>query len=284
MSFASFAIGSNDVDATSTAASIAVLIISAISTNAIARSSAISSRRETSNASAATSTATAAPKWIRMFRCVRSTWMIPSIAKLKLSKIEGGRRGVITAGARARAPPSPGRARGRGGGAGRGRAASATRRRSPPGRGRRHRARAARPPAAASAPSIGNESTSVGSSIPRCSRLRARISSAPTNAIPSSPSRHALRREHVARERDRAGRRRPRRPLRFATSTSSISGGARSRSPRRAACTPRRSAARACAARRPRARTRRSRCRRATGGCRAPGSAPTPARAGGRSG
>ena len=80
MSFASFAIGSNDVEATSTAASIAVLTISAISTKAIASRSAISSSRETSNASAATSTPTAIAKWIRMFRWVRSTWMIPSIA------------------------------------------------------------------------------------------------------------------------------------------------------------------------------------------------------------
>ena len=53
MSFASLAIGSNDVDAMSTAASTAVLIISAISTNAIASSSTISSILETSNASAA---------------------------------------------------------------------------------------------------------------------------------------------------------------------------------------------------------------------------------------
>ena len=43
MSFASFASGSNEVVATSIAASIAELIISAISTNAIASSSAISS-------------------------------------------------------------------------------------------------------------------------------------------------------------------------------------------------------------------------------------------------
>ena len=56
MSFASFAIGSNDVVATSIAPSIAVLIISAISTNAIASSSAISSSFVTSTASAATST------------------------------------------------------------------------------------------------------------------------------------------------------------------------------------------------------------------------------------
>ena len=48
MSFASFAIGSNVVEATSTAASMAVLIISAIRTNAIAMKSAISSSRVTS--------------------------------------------------------------------------------------------------------------------------------------------------------------------------------------------------------------------------------------------
>jgi hypothetical protein len=73
MSFASFAIGSNDVVATSIAPSIAVLIISAISTNAIASSSAINSSLETSTASAAISTISATAKWIRMFRCVRST-------------------------------------------------------------------------------------------------------------------------------------------------------------------------------------------------------------------
>src|SRR5215831_666942 len=86
MSFASLAIGSNDVVATSMAPSIAVLIISAISTNAIASRSAISSSFVTSAKIAATRTTTAIPKWIRMFRCVRSTWMIPSKAKLKESR------------------------------------------------------------------------------------------------------------------------------------------------------------------------------------------------------
>jgi hypothetical protein len=47
MSFASFASGSNEVVATSVAASIAVLIISAIRTNEIASRSAISSSRVT---------------------------------------------------------------------------------------------------------------------------------------------------------------------------------------------------------------------------------------------
>ena len=80
MSFASFALGSKDVVESSTAPSIAVLIISANITNAIASSSAISSIRVTPIATAAMSTPAATMKWIRMFRCVRSTWMIPSKA------------------------------------------------------------------------------------------------------------------------------------------------------------------------------------------------------------
>ena len=80
MSFASFAIGSNEVVATSIAPSIAVLIISAISTNVIASRSAISSIFVTETISASTITDTATTKWIRMFRCVRSAWMIPSNA------------------------------------------------------------------------------------------------------------------------------------------------------------------------------------------------------------
>ena len=55
-SFASFAIGSNDVVATSIAPSIAVLIISAISTNVIEISSAISSIFETDTTTASTIT------------------------------------------------------------------------------------------------------------------------------------------------------------------------------------------------------------------------------------
>ena len=80
MSFASFASGSNDVVATSIAASTAVLIISAISTNAIESSSAISSKRWTPVTTAAISTPIAITKWMRMLRCVRSTWMTPSNA------------------------------------------------------------------------------------------------------------------------------------------------------------------------------------------------------------
>ncbi len=80
MSFASFASGSNELVATSIAASIAELIISATSTNAIESSSATSSSRSTPSPSASTSTRNAAAKWSRMFRCVRRTWMIPSTA------------------------------------------------------------------------------------------------------------------------------------------------------------------------------------------------------------
>src|SRR5581483_6834871 len=68
-SLASFAIGSNDVVATSIAPSIAELIISAIRTIF-----------ETATTSARTMTPIPTTKWIRMFRCVRRTWMIPSNA------------------------------------------------------------------------------------------------------------------------------------------------------------------------------------------------------------
>ena len=95
MSFASFAIGSNEVVAMSIAASTAVFSISAISTNVTERSSAISSSFVTSTISAGIRTATAIAKWIRRFRCVRRTWMIPSNAKLNESRIVGARRIVI---------------------------------------------------------------------------------------------------------------------------------------------------------------------------------------------
>ena len=71
MSFAIFAIGSNDVDATSTAASTAVFTSSATSTNVIASRSTISSIFDTPKPTAATSTAAAIVKWIQRFRCVR---------------------------------------------------------------------------------------------------------------------------------------------------------------------------------------------------------------------
>ena len=80
MSFASFAIGSNEVVAMSIAASIAVFSISAIRTNVIEIRSAISSSFVTLTTSARMSTTNATAKWIRMFRCVRRTWMIPSNA------------------------------------------------------------------------------------------------------------------------------------------------------------------------------------------------------------
>ena len=80
MSLASFAIGSNEVVAMSIAASMPVFSISAIRTNVIEITSAISSSFVTLTTRAATRTTNATMKWIRMFRCVRSTWMIPSNA------------------------------------------------------------------------------------------------------------------------------------------------------------------------------------------------------------
>ena len=54
--------------------------ISAIKTNGTEMRSAISSIFVTSTISARISTATATAKWMRRFRCVRRTWMIPSNA------------------------------------------------------------------------------------------------------------------------------------------------------------------------------------------------------------
>jgi hypothetical protein len=77
---ASFAFGSKDVVDTSIAPSIAEFTISATSTNAIASSSTINSMRPTPSAAAAAITTIATTKWMRRFRCVRRTWMIPSKA------------------------------------------------------------------------------------------------------------------------------------------------------------------------------------------------------------
>ena len=281
MSFAIFAIGSNDVDATSTAASTAVFTSSATSTNVIARSSTASSSFVAPNPTAAMRTATATAKWIQRFRCVRTAWTIPSAAKLKLWKSDVDCL-LIASRALALARSSPRRGRSRAGGGARARAARASSRR--PRAGQRTTSPSARgsPSGSSSRPSSGNESTSVASSIPRCSCLSARISSSPTQAIPSSPSVTPSARNTLSASAS-APRSSTEAPLRLAVSMT-ITGGAPCRSPRRGACTPPRSAARACAARRPRFRTRRSRCRRCRRGCRAPESVPTPARAAGRPG
>ncbi len=80
MSLASLAIGSKELVATSIAPSIALLNISAMSTKVIEMSSAASSSLVTSVVTATTSTTAATATWMRMFRWVRSTWMIPSKA------------------------------------------------------------------------------------------------------------------------------------------------------------------------------------------------------------
>src|SRR6266705_2691764 len=144
MSFASFAIGSNEVVATSIVCSTAVFTISAISTKAIARIRAISSNRVTPLQKPATSTANAIAKWIRMFRWVRSTWMMPSKAKLNDSKTDVR----LLTGAPPRVPPSRRRGRSRAGAARRARAARATPRRRPADTRRRRRAGVAARPAA----------------------------------------------------------------------------------------------------------------------------------------
>src|SRR5579859_996739 len=147
MSFASLASGSKDVVATSIACSIAELIISATSTNAIESSSAISSNRFTPAHTAPTITPIAIAKWMRMLRCVRRTWISPSIAKLKLSIRFSDRRRLI-ARISPRGLPSRRRGRSRAGAAVRAPAARARPRPSPAGRAPRHRAAGGRRPGA----------------------------------------------------------------------------------------------------------------------------------------
>ena len=116
-------------------------------------------------------------------------------------------------------------------------------------RRRRRRAGAAGRPAPRPSPSIGNASASVASSMPRCSRFSARLSSGPTNASPSSPAPTPSP-ASTDRASSTAAVSSTSLPERLTTSTS-ITGSAVSRSARRAPCTPRRSAARACGGRRP---------------------------------
>ena len=85
----------------------AVFSISAISTKVIEIRSAISSSFVTLMMSAAIRTRNATAKWMRMFRCVRRTWMIPSNALLNESMIVGDRRAVMFRVALPRGLPFP---------------------------------------------------------------------------------------------------------------------------------------------------------------------------------
>ncbi len=168
-----------------------------------------------------------------------------------------------------RAAPSPRRGRSRGGGEARARAVAAKHRRRSRGRERRRRAAAAGRREASSRPSIGNESTSVASSLPRWSRLSVRISSGLTKARPRSPSAipsaASTWRASAAAASSSTGR-----PLLFSTSMR-ITCAAACPSPPRGACTPRRCAGRARGERRPGCRTRRTRCPRPCSGSAARG-------------
>src|SRR5581483_5185665 len=210
MSLASFAIGSNDVVAMSIAASTAVFSISAISTNVIEISSAISSNLLTLITSATTSTTNATAKWMRMLRCVRRTWMTPSTAKLNESRTPGCLRGFmrgapVRAGPSRHCDPSPGRA------AARARAATATRRRRPADRARRRRARGARPPARGRGRRSG---TRAHRSARRSRDGRASARASPSRRRTRSrahPRRSPPRGARVRRARPHPSRRRPRR-------------------------------------------------------------------------
>ncbi len=193
--------------------------------------------------------------------------MIPSIAKLKLSMIEGGwRRGAHRARMRALARLHRRR---------RGREPSRCSRPWTSGDSpvvaydlrAQHdvaRARAARRAAARPGRS-GNESTSVGLVDPRGARASGYAHLVGDDERdPEVAVVDPLGAEHVPRQRGGAGLVAAMRRSGSTTSTSIITATRRrSRSPRRGACTPRRSAARACGGRRPRDRTRRSRSRRA---------------------
>ena len=264
MSFASFAIGSNEVVATSIAPSIAVLIISAIRTNVIESSSAISSIFETATTSASTITSDGDDEVDphvplraehvddplervverveeRRASATSSRRSELPLARLHLVAVVVAEQVQQAVRQRARASRSP--------------TTCGQRTTSPSARGR--------PSGSSSRPSIGNESTSVASSIPRCSRFSARISSRPDEREPELAVVDSLRAQHAARELDRRASSTST-PLRLSTSTDSTatSASARCRSPPRARGTPRRSAGRACGARRPGGRSGRTRSRR----------------------
>ena len=133
-----------------------------------------------------------------------------------------------------------------------------------------------RGPATRSAPSIGNESTSVGSSRPRCSRFSSRI----------RPGGHQLDREVPLDDAGRAQGDRGRRSQ-LHRDVREVHGhrvNPRCGSPARTRRRRRRCSARADGGRRPRRRTARRRCRRpAPGSPRSP-PAPSAGRAAGRSG
>src|SRR5436190_18412621 len=123
-----------------------------------------------------------------MFRCVRRTWMMPSNAKLKLSRIDWARRWLI----RTIAPlaaPSRSRGRSRGGAAARARAGRATVRRRPAGRGSRRQAGAA----AQGPPSRGCRSGTRARRSPR------RSPGARASAFASPRARRSAGRAHLRR-------------------------------------------------------------------------------------
>ena len=136
-----------------------------------------------------------------MFRCVRSTWMIPSNAKLKLSMIEGGRRGALI-GAPPLAPPSRGRGRSRAGAAGRARAARASA--SPDDlRAQDDVAERARQARGQLVAAVDREREDVRRLVdPRCSRFSARISSGADEREPELAGVDPLCGEHAPGERD----------------------------------------------------------------------------------
>ena len=232
MSLASFAIGSKDVVAASIVPSTAVLIISATSTNVIARSSAISSICETPTPTAA------------IEHGDRDHEVDPHVA-LRAQHVDDPldrvvealddrrpRRSSVRA---APAPPSRRRGRSRRGGGPRARAARARRRRRPAGRARRRRAAAASPPARLAA--VDREGERVGLlvdpemvALQRADLLRRRRTAARARLL------DALRARARARISSTAASTSSSRAVRFATSISTIAAYFRRCVPVSSAC------------------------------------------------
>ena len=124
--------------------------------------------------------------------------MTPSAAWLKLWKSDGLARGVIASRAPARGAPSPRRGRSRAGGRP---CTSGPRHSSPTTSGQSTTSPSARgtPSGSVSRPSSGNDSTSVVSSIPRCSRFSADLVRG-HEGDPELAVRHALGVEHAPGE------------------------------------------------------------------------------------
>ncbi len=255
MSFASLASGSNEVVATSIACSIAELIISAISTNEIASSSAISSSFDDADRERGDQHGDRDQRsGCACSAACGARGSSPSNAKLKLSSSDGARRRAHRS-TRLPLPPSRPVVVAE-------QVQQPVHERRPPGladdlRAEDRVAELARQPSAQRVAAVDREREHVGRLVdPEVLALQR------ADLVRPDEVRGRARRPRRPRPRARAREldgRRSRRPRRRCGSRPRprpwLAAALRCPSPPRAACTPRRSAARACAGRRPRARS-----------------------------